>query len=364
MKIWLAPSAFFPHRGGVEELTGQLARELGGRGHDVLVLTNRHPRSLEPASVVEDTRVRRIPFTAPNSRPRAAAAYVLGQPGLQRTLDALLPRPEVVHIQCPSSQTTPLVTYALRHRIALVLTSQGEVVMDEQQLYQHSRYMRLSFRAAARSARVLTACSAWTAQQCRPYSSRFERALIIENGVDPGQWQVGPVDSAPVLCAWGRHVRQKGFDLAIAAFARLREQLPDARLLIGGEGTETPTLRSLAGPGVEFLGPLDRSGVKALLGASRVAVVPSRVEPFGIVALEALAAGRGLVYAAGTGLSEAAGTLGRAADVYDPADLAHAMLAELADPTSRAAGEARARELSWAHIADRYLDAYEQALGR
>ncbi|MGA2470759.1 MAG: glycosyltransferase family 4 protein [Solirubrobacteraceae bacterium] len=362
MHVWLAPSAFFPHRGGVEEATLQLARELGRRGHEVLVVTNQPSPSLASNAVCEGVEVRRLAFTAPRLRPLQLASFTVSQPRLQASLDALRPRPDVVHVQCASTQTAPLLLYTRRHRLPLVLTSQGETVMDAHQIYQRSLYMRLSFRAAARAAAALTACSAWTAQHCIRYAPRFDSATIIANGVDVSQWDVEPPPSAPVLCAWGRHVPAKGFDLAIAGFALLRQQVSDARLLIGGEGVDTPRLRTLAGDGVEFVGPLDRDGVRALLGASRVAVVPSRIEPFGIVALEALAAGRGLVYARDTGLGEAAGACGRPADVHDPAALAKAMSAELASPTDPAAGRVRARELSWRRICDEYLAVYGEAL--
>jgi glycosyltransferase involved in cell wall biosynthesis len=272
-----------------------------------------------------------------------------------------MPRPDVVHIQCPSVQSAPLLLYTRRHRIPLVLTSQGEVVMDANQVYQRSAYMRLSFRCASRAAAALTACSAWTATQCRPYASGFATATVIPNGVDPSQWEVGPRTSEPVLCMWGRHVPQKGFDLAIRAFTILRERLGDARLLVGGNGSETPRLRDMAGEGVEFVGALDRAGVQALLARSRVVVVPSRIEPFGIVALEALAAGRGLVYAANTGLAEAAGALGRPVDVHDPGALADAVEAELENPTETKAGRDRAELLSWSRICERYLDVYGDA---
>jgi glycosyltransferase involved in cell wall biosynthesis len=361
MNVWLAPSAFFPHRGGVEELTFQLSKELGARGHQVLVVTNRHPHSLQAEETIEEVEVRRVLFSAPSARPAAAATFLWGQRSLQRSLDGFMPRPDVVHIQCPSVQSAPLLLYTRRHRIPLVLTSQGEVVMDANHVYQRSAYMRLSFRLSSRSAAALTACSAWTAAQCQPYAPGFATATVIPNGVDPSQWDVGARTEEPVLCMWGRHVPQKGFDLAIRAFVALRERVGDARLIVGGEGAETPRLREMAGEGVEFVGPLDRAGVRALLARSRVVVVPSRIEPFGIVALEALAAGRGLVYAAGTGLAEAAGTLGRPVDVHDPVVLADAMEAELADPTEATAGRDRAEVLSWSRISERYLDVYGDA---
>lgn len=167
----------------------------------------------------------------------------------------------------------------------------GEVAMDAHGIYQRSLYLRAVLRLATRSASALTACSEWAAEQASTIAPRFERAEVIPNGVDPAQWAVEPVPNARVVAAWGRHVIQKGFDLLMEAWGDVRRQVPGANLLIGGEGSETPRLRKLAGEGVEFHGPLDKSGVQRLLAQSRIAVVPSRIEPFGIVTLEAMASG-------------------------------------------------------------------------
>ncbi|MGD0196610.1 MAG: glycosyltransferase family 4 protein [Solirubrobacteraceae bacterium] len=361
MRLWLAPSAFFPHRGGVEETTYQLALSFAAAGDEVLVVTHRHPRELAERESLAGVDVRRVEFGAPRARALAAGRYLRNVWEVQRTLDAIAPRPELIHVQCVSGQVPHLLLFARRHSIPLVVSTQGEVLMDADAIFQRSAYLRFVLRLASRRASALSACSAWTAQHTAAVAAGFAAATVIPNGVRPAEWLLDPVPREPILCAWGRHVPQKGFDLAIEAFARLRESVGDARLLIGGGGAETEHLRKIARSGVEFVGPLDRNGVRELLAASRVAVVPSRIEPFGIVALEALAAGRGLVYAAGTGLVEAAGGLGRAADPRDANALAVAMAAELAEPTPAVAGRDRAAQLSWERIAGAYHELYARA---
>lgn len=364
MRLWIAPSAFHPHRGGVEEMSLQLARALSAGGDDVVVVTHRHPPELAAREIVEGVEVRRLDFSAPRLDPLALLRFLSQLPAIQRALDALGSPPELINVQCVANQVPHLVLYAGRHRVPFVLSTHGEVVMDADAIFEHSAYMRRALLLAARRASALTACSSWAAEHTAPLAPRFAHARVIPAGVDPAQWSGSPLPEQPILCAWGRHVRQKGFNLAIEAFALLRERVGDARLLIGGGGAETPRLRELAGDGVEFVGPVDRDGVRALLARSRVVVVPSRIEPFGIVALEGLASGRGLVYAAGTGLAEAAGGLGRAADPRDAEALADAMAAELAEPTAAAAGGARAAELSWTLIGERYRALYAELLAQ
>ena len=362
MRVWLAPSAFFPHIGGVEELTYQLAQTLTASGDEIVIVTHRHPRELDECDILDGIDVRRIEFTAPRAQPRSAARYARDVWAVQRVLDTIVPAPKLIHVQAVSVQVPHLLIYARRHHIPLVVSTQGEVIMDADRAFERSAYLRFALRLVARRASALTACSGWAAEQTARVASPFYAATVVPNGVTCEEWLVGPAPDEPVLCAWGRHVPQKGFDLAIAAFGQLREQVPGARLLIGGQGPETERLRKLAGPGVEFVGLLDRQGVRTLLTRARAAVVPSRIEPFGIVALEALAAGRGLVYAAGTGLAEAADGLGRAADASDAAALAAAMAAELAEPTPAAAGRRRAEELSWRLVGPRYGAIYERAI--
>jgi hypothetical protein len=70
MRIMLAPSAYYPHVGGIEELTRQLALTLESRGHDVSVLTNRWPAGVARHEVLGGVDVTRLAFPC---RPRGHA---------------------------------------------------------------------------------------------------------------------------------------------------------------------------------------------------------------------------------------------------------------------------------------------------
>jgi glycogen(starch) synthase len=362
MRIWLAPSAFFPHRGGVEEATLQLASEMLSRGHDVLVVVNRHPDELAARDHVEGIDVARVRFSAPRMHPVAALRFAASLATQVREVRALGARPDIVHVQCPSVQLPPVAAFARLARIPLVVTTQGEVVMDADNVFGRSFYLRTSLRIAARQSAALTACSDWARVQAADFATPFRGAEVIPNGADPAQWQVFPLPDEPVLCAWGRHVPQKGFDLLLRAFDRVREALPAARLLLGGDGPETSRLTAMAGAGVELVGPLDRSGVQDLLQRSRAAVVPSRLEPFGIVAVEAMAAGRGVVWSSIGGLRDATGGLGWPVDPNDTSALADAMVSAVSAPLDPRIVRAHAETLSWSALTDRYLAVYDRVI--
>jgi glycosyltransferase involved in cell wall biosynthesis len=104
------------------------------------------------------------------------------------------------------------------------------------------------------------------------------RELRAEFGAGDGDYLIGGV---------GRLVARKGFDLLIRAFEQA--QLPNARLVIVGDGYQRGALERLAGERVVFAG--FRRDVKDLYQAFDLFVCPSRYEPFGRVIAEALDGG-------------------------------------------------------------------------
>jgi glycosyltransferase involved in cell wall biosynthesis len=103
-----------------------------------------------------------------------------------------------------------------------------------------------------------------------------------------------------VLGAYGRFCDQKGFDILLKAM----KNLPQLTLQLAGRGEDEAKLRQLAQEldGVHFMGQVDN--VPQFLASCDVIVIPSRYEPFGLVCLEALAAGRPVVVSAVDGLPE------------------------------------------------------------
>ena len=115
-----------------------------------------------------------------------------------------------------------------------------------------------------------------------------------------------PVDTTPAKTSrggrqgyviTGRHVPYKRFDLAVAACTKL-----DRKLVVIGDGPETDNLKQQAGPGVEFVGYVSEQKKKQLLADAECFIFPNE-DDFGIVPVEALAAGTPVIaYAAGGAL--------------------------------------------------------------
>ncbi len=165
-----------------------------------------------------------------------------------------------------------------------------------------------------------------------------------------------------LVLALGRLHRNKAFDVLIRAVARL----PEAMLLIAGEGPERASLEALArreGVGSRLSMPGWRDDAAALLAAADMLVCPSRHEPLGNVIIEAFAARVPVVAAASQGPLEliTSGVDGLLAPIDDPVALAAAISTVLDDPAlaARLAAAGRARfeaEFALAPVLSRWRD--------
>ena len=176
----------------------------------------------------------------------------------------------------------------------------------------------------------------------------------------------------PRLLVVSRLTPEKGVDIALSAFARVRSAFPGARLVIGGDGPERERLRRRSddlgiGDAVVFPGRVAPAEVLGLLDAASLVLVPSRAETFGLVAVEAALMQRPVVASRVGGLREvvADGLTGLLVPADDAGAMAEAAIALLGD-------EARCRRLGMAARAraqvlfshDRYIDGYAEQYGR
>jgi len=255
----------------------------------------------------------------------------------------------VLHVQCFG----PNGLYALAlHRLSrtpLVVSSHGETFMDDHDVFARSRLLSRGLRAALAAAESVTACSQVVADDL---TARFgsRPAVVVPNGVDPTEFATTADGGAsqltddraegrpPVVLALGRVEHRKGFDLLLEAFARADVPV-DTRLVIGGDGSELEPLQALAARlglagSVEFPGRLSRSAVAAALSEATVFVVPSRVEPFGIVVLEGWRAGVPVIATRHGGPAEFVtdGTDGLLVDPKNTEELAEALTTVLTRP--------------------------------
>jgi glycogen(starch) synthase len=267
------------------------------------------------------------------------------------------------------------------------------------------RAIHLTERRMVRSAAHVICCSEYMAGHVRRvFGVADSHVSVIPNGVDPADLRPAPgTDLAAVRATYaepderlvlmvGRLVYEKGFQVALEALAGLGAGpaqtrggspgrtpgpggLPRIRFVLAGTGSAEADLHAqaaalgLAGDGA-FLGRVDDDLLHALYAVADVCVVPSLYEPFGIVPLEAMAAGCPVVVSDTGGLREVIG--GRDASpalAVPPADaaaLAGALATVLGDPARRAAmraaGRAHAAGFDWTAVAGQTEGVYAELI--
>lgn len=234
----------------------------------------------------------------------------------------------------------------------------------------------------------LIACSYYMREQISDiFDVPEHRVSVIPNGIDPGDLPAPDVvelarlrsefaepDQKLVLLI-GRLVYEKGFQIALEAMPSLIERLPGTRFLVAGSGTHEKELRRQADElGLmehgTFLGWIGDDVLHSLYRIADVCVVPSLYEPFGLVALEAMASDCPCIVADTGGLREVVpdgGQVGLRFRSRDPEALADVAGRVLASDRLRddLISEAREHVLSfdWLDVAEQTAAIYAQLLG-
>ncbi|MGW1882711.1 glycosyltransferase [Streptomyces sp. NPDC001970] len=130
---------------------------------------------------------------------------------------------------------------------------------------------------------------------------------VIPNGVDTERFRPAPdvrprslpplvadlPESAPLVVCVGRLCRQKGQDLLLVAWEQVLRRLPNACLVLVGEGPDEESLHSFASASVRFAGAVQDPA--PWYRAADLVVLPSRWEGMALAPLEAMACGRSVV---------------------------------------------------------------------
>jgi glycogen(starch) synthase len=226
------------------------------------------------------------------------------------------------------------------------------------------------------------ACSYYMREQIADiFGVEEEGITVIPNGIDPGDLQ--PQNGAELrrlrgqfadpdqklMLLIGRLVYEKGFHVALEAMPSLIERLPETRFLVAGSGTHEAELRRQAADlGLlehgSFLGWIGDDVLHSLYRIADLCVVPSIYEPFGLVALEAMASGCPCIVADTGGLREVVpheevGLRFRSRDPESLSQVAERVLAD--DELGRslvAEAHQHVRRFDWLDVAERTAAVY------
>ena len=368
--------------GGLGRHVHHLATEMAAAGHDVVVLTRRpsgtdavtHPTT---DTVVEGVRVLAVAEDPPEfefGQDMMAWTLAMGHAFVRAGLRILHGAggwvPEVVHAH-DWLVAHPAIALAEFFDVPLVST------IHATEAGRHSGWVSgrtnrqvhsVEWWLVSESDALITCSASMRDEVNRLFGYDATDITVIHNGIDIRTWPFaerartsGPAE----LLFAGRLEYEKGVQDLLAALPRIRRSHPGTTLTIAGDGTQRDWLIEQArkhrvGKAVRFVGPVDHTELVTLMHRCDAIVLPSRYEPFGIVALEAAATGVPLIVSTAGGLGEAV----REPDTgltFEPADvagLAAAVRATLSDPGAAAQRALRARarltaEFSWAEVAER-----------
>lgn len=295
-------------------------------------------------------------------------------------------QPDVVHAH-DWLVTHPAIAVAEAARVPLVGTIHATEAGRHSGWLSHplnQQVHSVEWWLANRADAVITCSQAMRKEVAHLFEIDPADVAVIHNGIEGRSWRVssGEVarmreqhspDGAPFLLFFGRLEWEKGVQDLLAALPRIRRRFPGTRVVVAGKGRHHDELVAQARKlrirrAVDFVGHLSDRDLRALLAAADAVVLPSRYEPFGIVALEAAAAKAPLVASTAGGLGEVVidGETGLAFAPGDVAGLASSVETVLSDvpAATRRARAAQARlgaDFDWGRIAEATVEVYRRA---
>lgn len=302
MKIALTTDSFVEGQGGVSTAVATLARNLRQRGHEVVVYTAADPSHKHSDLDIVGLRALRYERFPGGRAPMAPISLV------QELADF---HPDVIHNHSMGSMGLQSLAAARLLGIPILGTCHvflagflkyAPISLDGVPLTEDLawRYTTTFFN---RFAQVTTPSQAMR----RELIAHGLRAPVaaISNGVDtdlfcPASKIEENISLPPILLHIGRLGYEKRVDLVIHAFSHLVKDIPEARLVIVGDGPEKANLQALADElnlfgRVDFIGAIPHAQLPAFYQQADCFVTASTVETQGLVVLEAMASGLPIV---------------------------------------------------------------------
>jgi phosphatidyl-myo-inositol alpha-mannosyltransferase len=326
--------------GGVQNHVRDLAAVLAGRGHQVGVLAPGEPSTDLPAYVTTAGKAMPVRFNG------SVARVAFGPRAVSRVRRWLADGQfDVLHVHEPSAPSVSMLA---------LWASDVPVVGTFHSAMPRSRAMSSTASLLRPTMEKITARIAVSeAARATLVQHVGGEPIVIPNGLSCAPFAAALprpewTTPGPTIAFLGRlDEPRKGLSVLIAALPAVLEHHPSARLLVAGRGDPadrqqaTVQVRSH----VEFLGQVDDDDRARLLSSVAVYVAPQTGgESFGIVLVEAMAAGAAVVASALPAFRAVlgGGELGELFEVGDPADLARALVDLLDDEPRRTALAARA----------------------
>jgi phosphatidyl-myo-inositol alpha-mannosyltransferase len=371
VKIALASPYDFAYPGGVTEHVTHLSEELRHRGHEVHIIAPMSgPRDEASLSPFVHPIGRVIPIPTNGSVARVTLP-LKGYIQVKRLLAT--ERFDIIHLQEPMMPALPLTVLRHSHTVNI---GTFHAFRRSNIAYFYAKPM---IRPLFKKLHGLIAVS----RPAREFVSEYFPGdyRVIPNGIDVAQFsETTPVPPElrgddPIVLFVGRMEKRKGLSYLLRAWANVRREFPRARLIVVGHGRPLESYRAFVRTQgwseVEFHGFVPAAILPAYFQRADVFCAPSTgAESFGIVLLEAMAAGRSILATRIDGYAEVIshGVDGLLVEPKDPQALAVGLTHLLADGELRrklgAAGRKKSQQYDWSTVTDQILECYQETIER
>jgi glycosyltransferase involved in cell wall biosynthesis len=378
----------FPPRivGGISSHVFNLSLALARRNVDVHIVTCDFPGAPEYEQI-DGIRVHRFNSKIP-SPSFLGWIFSMNQTMVEKAIDVMNDLDENVDVIHAHDWLVAEAAIRLRDEFSKPLVSTIHATEIGRRSGIHNDYQRTINEVEqhlVNQSHELIGCSKYMAEQISyTFNVQNERLHVIPNGVDASKFGL-KVDTSQIRQRYakkkerivsfvGRLVFEKGVHVLIGAVPKVLEKVPKVNFVIVGEGGMKDYLTKEAwdfgvADHVFFTGFVDEKTLISIYQASDAAVFPSLYEPFGITALEAMAAKTPIVVSDTGGLAEIVEHEKTGIKVYvDNSDsLAWGILRILQNPDlsekiQRNAYKKALREYDWDEIAGKTIDVYRRAL--
>ena len=341
MRIGLICPYDLSEPGGVQAQVLGLGSALTSLGEDVSIIGPGLPPAVDGVDLGSSVSVPGNGSMAPISL----------DPRVRSTLKEAVQGFDLLHVHEP---LMPMVSLsALRAGVPVVATFHAAPEGIARRLYDliGSQVVRLLGHNVRRVTAVSETAAAMIAEQMD--------VTIVPNGLDVVALSTDIERQPHRVVFLGRDEPRKGLDLLLEAWTEVSQTVPAAELVVMGADRGSP--------GLEWLGRVDDEVKSRILNSAALFVAPNTGgESFGIVLVEAMAAGAAILASDLPAFRDVGGDAVRFFKTGDVADLTVNLIELLGDEAGRVElrrrGESRVRQFDWGEVATSYREVYTQAL--
>ena len=352
MKILLATNGFSPEIGGVQVYCYELTKNLTLLGEEIIVLA--------PETEGDSEFDKKAGFEIIRTRKKSASRFAFLSILRRKRIEKIL-----------IGHGSHYVRLAFLANLLLKIPYNIIVYLEEILPLERKKTIRKSFKRADR----IVAISHFVKKRLMEIGIPGDKIVVIHPGIDPERFLPGPepspvkkrhhLENKKVILTIARLGEHKGHANVIRALPRVLEKASEAIYLVVGSGEKESRLKGLVKElglkdKVIFTGEVEEEELPLYYAACDVFIMPSDIEGFGIVFLEANACGKPVIGGKVGGITDAiiAGETGLLVDPFDINQIADALVklltnSGLAQRLGKRGRERIEEELNWGETAKR-----------